>query len=166
MELEAHLRATAHAQPADFDRFFREHFPGVARAAALVARDVGTGQDAAQESFARLYARWRDMASEEHARNFAYRVAINVARSHLRKHRHVLPFGLVRSGGATTPDPADLSAAWLDVVGALGGLTPRQRACVALVDYADLDAAAAGRILGMGTATVRVHLMRGRRALR
>jgi DNA-directed RNA polymerase specialized sigma24 family protein len=52
------------------------------------------------------------------------------------------------------------------VVDALGELSPRQRACVVLVDYADLDAAGAAAALGMAEATVRVHLMRGRRALR
>jgi DNA-directed RNA polymerase specialized sigma24 family protein len=34
------------------------------------------------------------------------------------------------------------------------------------VDYADMDATGAARVLGMGAGTVRVHLMRGRRALR
>ncbi len=166
MELEAHLRETTAAAPAEFDSFFRMHFPGVAKAAALVARDIGAGQDAAQESFARLYTRWHDMASEEHARNFAYRVAINLARSHVRRHLRVSPFGIVRRGGTISPDHADLTAAWVDVAEALGGLTPRQRSCVVLVDYADMDAARVGRILGLGTGTVRVHLMRGRRALR
>jgi DNA-directed RNA polymerase specialized sigma24 family protein len=35
--------------PQDFDSFFRTYFTGVARAAALVARDPSTGQDLAQE---------------------------------------------------------------------------------------------------------------------
>ncbi len=70
------------------------------------------------------------MASDDHARNFAYRVAINLAKSHLRKH--------------------------------LRG----QRACVVLVDHADMHASGAARVLGMGAGTVRVHLMRGRRGLR
>lgn len=80
--------AVSHHEAAeDFDTFFRTYFPGVARAAALVARDPSTGQDLAQEAFARLYQRWHDMASVDHARNFVFRVAINLARSHLRKHR-------------------------------------------------------------------------------
>ena len=49
---------------------------------------------------------------------------------------------------------------------ALGDLSPKQRACIVLVDYADLDAASTSAILGMAEATVRVHLLRGRRALR
>ncbi len=165
MELEAHLRETTEAGPADFDLFFRVHFAGVAGAAALVARDIGTGQDAAQEAFARVYARWHDMTSEEHARNFAYRVAINFARSHVRKHMRVMTSGL-RHTDPSVPDHAQAASDWVTVSEALGDLTPRQRASVVLVDYADMEAAQAARILGMATGTVRVHLMRGRRTLR
>ena len=54
---------------------------------------------------------------------------------------------------------------WLQVAGALRTLSPRQRTCVVLVDYADMDASGAARVLGMKAGTVRVHLMRGRRAM-
>jgi DNA-directed RNA polymerase specialized sigma24 family protein len=37
---------------------------------------------------------------------------------------------------------------------------------VVLIDYADMDAAAAAAILRIRESTIRVHLMRGRRALR
>jgi RNA polymerase sigma factor (sigma-70 family) len=150
----------------DFPAFFRTHFERVARAAALVARDPGTGQDLAQEAFARLFERWSDMASDDHARNFAYRVAINLAKSHLRKHLRVSFTGLRRSDEPESDDAASRSDDWLQVVDALRSLSPRQRACVVLVDYADMDASDAARVLGMGAGTVRVHLMRGRRALR
>ena len=39
---------------ASFDDCFRDFFPGVARAAALVTRDPQLGPDIAQETFARL----------------------------------------------------------------------------------------------------------------
>jgi RNA polymerase sigma factor (sigma-70 family) len=153
-------------QTTDFDSFFRAHFGRVARAGALVARDPGTGQDLAQEAFARLFERWASMASEDHARNFVYKVAINLARSHLRKHLRVSLMGLWRSDEPGSVDPATRSDDWLQVADALGTLSPRQRACVVLVDYADMDAAGAARVLGTRAGTVRVHLMRGRRALR
>jgi TolB protein len=79
-----------------FDSFFREAFGPVARAATLVARDPGVGQELAQEAFLRLYERWSAMQSEEHARRFAYRVAINLARSHLRKHLRLVLAGLTQ----------------------------------------------------------------------
>ena len=150
----------------DFAAFFTTHFAPVARAAALVARDPGTGQELAQEAFARLFERWSDMASEEHARNFAYKVAINLARSHLRKHLRVSLAGLRRADEPAGADVASRSDDWFQVADALRSLSPRQRACVVLVDYVDMDAAGAARVLGMGAGTVRVHLMRGRRALR
>ena len=92
---------TREADPAllpDFDTFFRETFVSVARAAALVARDVGVGQELAQEAFFRLYERWARIESVEHARRFAFRVAINLARSHLRKYLRVTLAGLEPKG--------------------------------------------------------------------
>jgi RNA polymerase sigma-70 factor (ECF subfamily) len=160
------LSAEHVAMPAtmDFDDCFRDLFPGVARAAALVARDRQLGPDIAQEAFARLYERWDRIESRDHARNFAYRVAVNLARSHLRR-RIAAPFGLSGPEWATH-DPTGSSAAWLDAVAALGDLSPKQRACIVLVDYVDLDAASTSVVLGMAESTVRVHLLRGRRALR
>jgi RNA polymerase sigma factor (sigma-70 family) len=151
----------------DFDSFFREHFERVARAAALVTRDRATGQDLAQEAFARLYERWGQIQTEDHARNFAYRVAVNLARSHLRKHVRLKLYGLRRPEVPTGASGAEAATDdWLRVSEALKALSPRQRAAVVLVDYADMDAAGASRVLGMTAGTVRVHLMRGRRALR
>jgi RNA polymerase sigma factor (sigma-70 family) len=148
-----------------FDDFFRGNFPAVARTAALVARDPGTGQDVAQEAFARLFDRWDRIDGYEHARRFVYRVAVNLARSHLRKYRRIRPSGLsVRDVPAD--DPSDRSDDWLSIVEALGRLSPRQRACVVLVDYAGMGAAAAAATLGTAEVTVRVHVMRGRRLLR
>ena len=156
--------STCEAAAGDFDTCFRDLFPRVARTAALVSRDPDLGPDIAQEAFARLYDRWDRIESVEHARNFAFRVAVNLARSHLRR-RLAVPFGL-RGPDRPQADATASSDAWLVVVHALGVLSPRQRACVVLVDYADLDAATAGAALGMAEATVRVYLMRGRRALR
>lgn len=85
MELDVTASHDAISAPADFDTCYRELFPRVARTAALVARDPQLGPDLAQEAFARLYERWDRMASPEHARNFAFRVALNLARSHLRR---------------------------------------------------------------------------------
>lgn len=146
----------------DFDTFYRATFPGVAKAAALVARDPSTGQDLAQEAFFRLYERWSNIRTEEHARRFAYRVAINLAKSHLRKHLRIRLSGLEPRGMnyvATLP-------AWGDIADALGALSARQRASVVLVDYVGFNAEEAGDVMRISAATVRAHLMRGRRALR
>lgn len=164
MEPGAIVSERERVAPASFDDAFRELFPRVARTAALVARDPQLGPDIAQEAFARLYERWDRMASPDHARNFVFRVAVNLARSHLRR-RLAAPFGLSGPERATR-DETERSDDWLSVSSALEALSPKQRAAVVLIDYADLDAAGAAAVLGTAEATVRVHLMRGRRALR
>jgi RNA polymerase sigma factor (sigma-70 family) len=160
-------RAAETSKPADFDSFFRERFEDVARSVALIAGDIGAGQDAAQEAFVRLHARWDRMESEQHARNFVYRVAVNVVRSHLRRYRRLILTGL-GTGDATDPaaDPGTSTVEWLSMAEALARLTPRQRSCVVLTDLAGLDSASVGRILRIEPATVRVHLMRARQMLR
>ncbi len=154
---------TTRAEPAlgSFEDCFRARFATVARTAGLVARDPALGPDIAQEAFARLYERWDRMESDDHARNFVFRVATNLARSHLRR-RVAAPFGL-RSPDV---DPTAITDEWLTVAAALGQLSPRQRSCVVLVDYADIETATVAEMLGMAEGTVRVHLSRGRRALR
>jgi DNA-directed RNA polymerase specialized sigma24 family protein len=107
------------------------------------------------------------MESLDHARNFLYRVAINLARSHVRKQLRLALFGLSRREETDpAPDPSARMLDWLQVSEALAGLSSRQRACVVMVDYVDMDPAAAGSVLGIRAETVRVHLMRGRRALK
>jgi RNA polymerase sigma factor (sigma-70 family) len=166
MEVEIQ-RPAVDTESTDFDSFFREHFARLARAAALVVRDVSTGQDLAQEAFVRLHPRWSEMESSDHARNFLYRVAINLARSHLRKYVRLSFFGLRRQEERSpAADPITRTDDWLQVAQALDGLSSRQRACVVMVDYVDMEPAEAGRILGIRPETVRVHLMRGRRALK
>jgi RNA polymerase sigma factor (sigma-70 family) len=162
--MDLRLRVTGATVLPEFDTFFRETFPGVARAAALVARDAGTGQELAQEAFFRLYERWSNIQSAEHARRFAYRVAINLARSHLRKYLRVTLAGLDPSRGRVGSDPP--TEQWLEIRDALAGLSPRQRASVVLVDYVGMEAQEAGDVLRISAGTVRAHVMRGRRSLR
>jgi RNA polymerase sigma factor (sigma-70 family) len=166
MEVEIQ-RPAVDRESTDFDSFFREHFAKLARAAALVVRDVSTGQDLAQEAFVRLHPRWSEMESLDHARNFLYRVAINLARSHLRKYLRLSLIGFWRHEERNpVPDATTRTDDWLQVAQALDGLSSRQRACVVMIDYVDMEPAEAGRILGIRPETVRVHLMRGRRALK
>jgi RNA polymerase sigma-70 factor (ECF subfamily) len=148
----------------EFDPFFRRTFPGVARTAALVVGDMEGGQDMAQEAFTRVYPRWDRMASEAHATNFVYRVAINLARSHLRKERVRGRLRLPHRIGAGI-DEGESAADRITLAQAVDGLSPRQRVCVALVDYAGFDADAAADVLGLRSSTIRVHLSRGRRTL-
>jgi len=147
-----------------FDDAFRALYPSVARTAGLVAHDAQLGADIAQEAFARLFQRWSRMTSDDHARNFVFRVTVNLAKSHLRR-RLASPFGL-HGPEVRVADNTASTDAWISMAGALANLSAMQRVSVVLVDYADFDTPTVASILGIAESTVRVHLMRGRRSLR
>jgi RNA polymerase sigma factor (sigma-70 family) len=150
-----------------FDEFFNDWFPDLARAMALIVRDLGDGQEIAQEGFIRLYRNWSKMRSPEHARNFVFRASINLARTHLRRRR---PLALVGFGRTelfgSVADRSEISNDRIVFADALARLSRRQRECVVLVDYLGHDGDSVGRILGLAPPTVRVHLARGRAQLR
>jgi RNA polymerase sigma factor (sigma-70 family) len=155
------------ARAPSFDEFFREWFPPVARAMALIVHDLGDGQEIAQEGFVRAHRHWSSMVSAEHARRFVFRASINLARSHLRRRR---PFELIGLGETqllgSVSDPSESSDERIILAQAVSGLSRRQRECVVLVDYLGYDAGSAARILRLAPPTVRVHLARGREHLR
>jgi RNA polymerase sigma factor (sigma-70 family) len=150
-----------------FDEFFRDWFPTLARAMALIVRDLGDGSEIAQEGFIRLYRNWSRMSSTDHARNFVFRASINLARSHLRKRWPLELIGLGRTElFGSVGDASEASDERILLADVLGRLSRRQRECIVLVDYLGHDADSAARILGLAPPTVRVHLARGRAQLR
>jgi RNA polymerase sigma factor (sigma-70 family) len=103
------------------------------------------------------------MASTEHARRFVYRVTVNLARSYLRKQSRVrpgpVPDRALRDQDGDTTDRLAIAAA-------LASLSPRQRACVVLIDFVGYDTRSVAALLRTRASTVRVHLSRARSALR
>ncbi len=152
-----------------FTAFFHDHFAPVARASMLLVQDPDLGREIAQESFTRLYVRWHEMASLEHARNFVFRVALNLARSHLRRMRRtrLLDFrGYAAGSLREAPGEMDRAEATILVHQVLARLPARQRACLVLIDYLGFDSASAGRMLRIRPSTLRVHLARARQRFR
>jgi RNA polymerase sigma factor (sigma-70 family) len=158
---------TGSAPVAAFEDFFRDWFPAVARAMALIVRDLDEGQEIAQEGFIRLHRNWSRMNSADHARNFVFHASINLARSHLRKRWPLQLIGLGRTElFGSIVDASETSNDRIVLAEALAALSRRQRECVVLVDYLGHDADSATQILGLAAPTVRVHLARGRAQLR
>jgi RNA polymerase sigma factor (sigma-70 family) len=91
-------------------------------------------------------------------RAWIWRVAFRVASSELRRRPEP-----ERGTAMTSAEP---SAEGLDLVSALRQISERQRLALVLHDYADRPASEVAEILGCSTATVYVHLSRGRRHLR
>jgi len=110
-------------------------------------------EDAVGEAFARASAH-ADALRDPVA--WLYRVAFNVANDELRRER--------RDRTSAQPDthPAPEVAGLFE---ALKQLPPRERAVMALFYVLDLPVSDVASRLGIASATVRVHLTRGRRHL-
>jgi RNA polymerase sigma-70 factor (ECF subfamily) len=128
---------------------------GVARG----RRDIA--DEAVSEAFTRAMER-SDSISDPLA--WIYRTAFRFARGELKRE------GRLRKGDENLPDSGPVSEDAPSTVGelnsALASLSTQQRTAVILHYSEDLPAGEVARLMGISTATVRVHLHRGRKRLR
>jgi RNA polymerase sigma factor (sigma-70 family) len=149
------------ADRAGFEAFYAAHLLRVVRACALVLLDRAEAEDVAAEAFARLWSHWGQIHGEDHAGGYVYTTAMRLCwKRRLRAAREVV--GEVPERGAPTGDPEVRRA----VVAALAELPLRQCQSVVLRDWAGFGTDEVARMLGAKESTVRVHLARGRAALR
>jgi RNA polymerase sigma-70 factor (ECF subfamily) len=152
------VRMQEHRMETTADRLeaaYRTDGPRLWRSVLAYSGDVEIASDAVAEAFAQALARG------EHVRNpvsWVWRVAFLVAGDELRRRREVSSYPVDTS--YSDPDPIP------DLVRALSSLSPHQRLAVVLHDYADRPTTEIAALIGSSTATVHVHLSKGRRRLR
>jgi RNA polymerase sigma-70 factor (ECF subfamily) len=151
------------ADRAGFEGFYREHLTRVVRACALVTLDPAAAEDVAAEAFARLWSHWGQIHDEDHAGGYVFKTAMRLCAKRRTKASREVIGGVVDRPVADEFGRSDDRAA---VFAALGGLSVRQRQAVALRDWAGYPTDEVASMLGMRESTVRVHLSRGREALR
>jgi RNA polymerase sigma factor (sigma-70 family) len=145
---------------AGFEAFYAAHLPRVVRACALVLLDRGDAEDVAAEAFSRLWSHWGQIHGEDHAGGYVFKTAMRLCSKRRRRAaREVI--GAVPER-RTEADPT----ARVSVTDALRALPLRQRQSVVLRDWAGFESGEVARMLGTKESTVRVHLARGRSALR
>lgn len=138
------------------DRAFREQGPKLWRALLAFTGDPELASDAMAEAFAQLLG--RGSAVEAHER-WVWRAAFRIAAGELKDRRR-------RASDVDVVETYEMPEPALDLVRALRHLSPNQRAVAVLRLYVDLPTREVARILGIGQATVRVHLSQARRRLR
>jgi RNA polymerase sigma factor (sigma-70 family) len=150
-----------HTTQSSFEAFFRANYLRLAQACFLLTGDRHEAQDAAQESLARVYARWGRIRSMRSPEGYLYKTALNVVRKKKRRPSH--------DGYLDRIDQADpaIEVAERDrIMRALASLPKRQRETLVLVEWIELGTAEAGRALGITESSVRVNLHRARATLR
>jgi RNA polymerase sigma factor (sigma-70 family) len=151
------------ADRARFEGFFREHFARVTRACALVLLEPTVAEEVAAEAFTRLWARWGQIESEEHAAGYVFKTAMRLAWKRARLGRREVVGPVPDSSG---PDEIGRTLDRKDVLSALARLPIRERQAVTLRDWAGFETQQVASMLRIRESTVRVHLARGREALR
>lgn len=145
---------------AGFEAFYAGHLPRVVRACALVLLDRGDAEDVAAEAFSRLWSHWGQIHGEDHAGGYVFKTAMRLCSKRRRRAAREVVGSVPERSRITDPGVR------VSVVDALRGLPLRQRQSVVLRDWAGFETSEVARMLGTKQSTVRVHLARGRAALR
>jgi RNA polymerase sigma-70 factor, ECF subfamily len=149
------------AEAAGFEDFYRTDLARIVRACALVTLDRALAEDIVDESFTRVWSKWGAIQNDEHAGGFVFKTAMRLCSKELRKKARAHP-----RPATIEPNPIARTLVSRDLFQALAALPLRQRQAVVLRDWAGFEAKEVARTIGIRESTVRVHLARGREALR
>jgi RNA polymerase sigma factor (sigma-70 family) len=154
LETRLELDMTAAALRAEFHAFYVGTRDRVGRALALTLRDADLAADAVDEAMVRAFQRWTKVRVFSNPSGWVYRVALNHARSRLRRlaRRRSQPRDLTIDGRELPLEPA--------IERALGELSVDHRSvvvCRLVLDWSEADTAAA---LSIRPGTVKSRLAR------
>ncbi|WP_377641318.1 RNA polymerase sigma factor [Oryzobacter terrae] len=150
----------AEDQP-DYEWVFRASYTSITRTVFLIVHNREAAEEITQEAFIKLLQRWDAVAGYDHPQAWVRKVATRMAVRHAaregRRHERESRAGERRS--APPRDPAS------EVVDAVRGLGPMQRAVVVLHYFEDRPVAEVASTLQVSESTVKQHLYRARARL-
>lgn len=129
-----------------------------------ISGDRQVADDLLQESYYRLLKASIAFESENHRRNYLYRIATNLVRDARRGSRPLFEEATEMSEVAAPASPADPETR-ADVRRALGRLKPRERAMLWLAYANGSSHAEIADVLGVKTGSIKLLLFRARRKL-
>lgn len=140
--------------------------PRLRRTAYLMCGDWDRASDFVQEGLIRVYVAWPRLQRNGGEHTYARKAVVSAVIDHLRRRSS--------TEVAAEPDPqlpsgvdvAEQVTARATLMAALADLPPRQRACVVLRYFEDLDVADTARSLGCSQGTVKSQTSRALDTLR
>jgi RNA polymerase sigma-70 factor, ECF subfamily len=156
------VAATELVEALGFDDFVLGEYAKLYSTLCLVTRDRSDAEDVMQEAFIKVWERWDRVRQMDSPAGYLYRTAFNVWGNRRRGAMRALKRAV---GLAKVDDLSDVESR-VEVVQALAGLSPRQRAAVVLIDLLGYPSAEAASILGVMAPTARSLASQGRAVLR
>ncbi len=148
----------------EFTDFMVSRWPGLVRLGYGLTGDRWLAEDLAQAALASACISWRRVRRADDPDAYVRKILINAARRRFRE---------LRRSAAAAPDraeskaiPTQLADTRSDLLTALRGLPPRQRAVIVLRYWADLSDAQVAELLGCSEGTVRSQAWRALAKLR
>jgi RNA polymerase sigma-70 factor (sigma-E family) len=147
------------------EALFHAHYPRLAYIAFSLVGDWDLAEQIAQESFLRLWRRWRWINDKQAAPFYLQRTVVNLSRETIR--RRMIERRAMRAQGAQRPpglgpDPAETLA----LRQAIAALPARKRECVVLRYLIGMTEAESARVLGVSVGTVKSQTHKGLGLLR
>jgi RNA polymerase sigma-70 factor (sigma-E family) len=148
----------------EFRDFMGGRWPAIVRLAYGLTGDLGHAEVVALAAFARAYASWGKVTSGSGPDAYLWRIVVSENQRRFRGRRAAegLPGTPPDRGAADTADAPDRGA----LLGALGRLSPRQRAVIVLRFWMNLSEAETAQVLGCAVSTVKSHASRALAILR
>ena len=162
MEADA---AVTSAGESRLEALYSTHARSAIRLAYLMTGDEQQAQDIAQEAFARIAARFRDLRNPDALPGYLRSTVLNLSRGYLRRLRTQRDY-LKRSAAGDAETPPDDAEGRDEMWSALLGLPHRQRAALVLRYYEDLSEQQAADALQCSLPAVKSLVTRGLQALR
>jgi RNA polymerase sigma-70 factor, ECF subfamily len=158
----------AGALSGEFERFIRQYERQILNYLWRMTGDEHAAHDLAQEVFVRAWQRFDALKSYEQPRAWLYKVATNLALTHLkRRSRQGVPLSTLEEEHEPVGDDPSSRFAESDLVRrTLLRLSPKRRAALVLREMYQLTSAEVGQALGLSGAAVRMALHRGRQQFR
>ncbi len=139
----------------ELERLYRKDGVRLWRSLVGFTGDPGLAEEAAAEAFAQALGRGEAVREQD---RWVWRAAFRIASGEMKRRAQLRP--LDESPSVEMAEPP------IDLLAALGQLSPKQRATLILRFYAGHPTKEVAEILGSTATTVRVHIHLGRKRLR
>ena len=151
--------------PGSFELFYQQEYAPVVALAYGLSGSLWVAEDLAQEAFLRAHRDWDRVGDMDSQGAWVRRVALNLARSRLRRLRSET-MARLRLGPSTVaaewPDGPEVESFWTE-----GRRRPTRQAQVTALRYIeDLQVTEIADVLGIAEGTVKALLHQGRERLR
>jgi RNA polymerase sigma-70 factor (ECF subfamily) len=164
----------------DFDKIVRKNQRRVYRVIFLLVRNADAADALTQECFVRAFDKRNSFRGESRVDTWLLRIAVNLARDHVRNRRasfwkRLIGLEEAKSGDTSAEFPSEqpspermlLARRQLEAVWAAAGNLPSRQQTIFLLRFAeDMELSEIADVLGLKVGSVKAHLFRATTAVR